>query len=184
MRPLYPNISDVNRTRALRWHPQGLGSWSLSDWYAALAGEIGEVCEVAENVEFPPAVIMQNMADEIGDVYAYGDLFAQSRGLVFVHCITATGRPIYSGTLQTAALSMARIGGKLGDVVKKLNRVRDGLEGNKLTPTQLEEHLSHYIGAVGRQCDVLANRIGLNLHECVARKFNAVSERMGFPERL
>lgn len=184
MIPLYPNIAATNLSRALRWHPLGLGSWSLSDWYVALAGEIGEVCEVAENIESPPAVIVQCMSDEIGDVYAYADLFAQSRGFEFVQCITTFGRPIYTGTLQTAALSMARIGGKLGDVVKKLNRVRDGLPGNKLTPKQLDEQLLQYIGAVGRQCDVLANRIGLTLHECVARKFNAVSERMGFPERL
>lgn len=184
MLPLYPNIAVNNLSRALRWHPQGLASWSLSDWYAALAGEIGEVCEVAENIESPPAVITQEMSDEIGDVYTYADLFAQSQHFHFVLLIQDAPRPIYSGTLQSAALTMAKLGGKLGDVVKKLNRVRDGLDGNKRTPRQLNEDLALYLGQIGRQCDVLANRIGLNLHECVSRKFNAVSERMGFPERL
>lgn len=184
MQAVYPDIAQVNLSRALRWHPTGLGSWSMSDWNSALVGEIGEVCEVADNIEQPFTMRVHAMAGEVGDVYAYGDLFAQACGLVFVDCIRSVPSYPRTGTMETAALSMAVAGGKLSDVVKKLNRVRDNLGGNKKTPDQLRDDLGYYLGRVGRACDHMADRIGLNLYACVYDKFNTVSERMGFPERL
>jgi NTP pyrophosphatase (non-canonical NTP hydrolase) len=109
-----PHISVVSFARALRWHPKGLDSWSLSDWAVALAGEAGELC----------------------------------------------------------------------NVVKKLNRVRDSLVGNKETPEELQAALGEEIADVYIYLDLFARRAGLNLEDVIRKKFNAVSERNGFPERL
>jgi NTP pyrophosphatase (non-canonical NTP hydrolase) len=107
-------ISRINLTRCLRWHPQGLNSWSLSDWAVALAGEAGELC----------------------------------------------------------------------NVVKKLNRERDGLVGNKETPGALLASLQAEAADVYLYLDLFAQAAGFDLAESVRIKFNAVSMRNGFPERL
>lgn len=114
-------ISDVNLSRAVRWHPGGLSTWSLSDWGVALCGEVGELC----------------------------------------------------------------------NVVKKLNRVRDDLQQNALdglSPMQrrdaLMKSLADEIGDVYAYLDLVAQAAGLDLETCVRDKFNRISEREGFPERL
>ncbi len=107
-------ISEKNLSRALRWHPQGLSSWSLSDWSVALSGEVGELC----------------------------------------------------------------------NVVKKLNRVRDGLQQKAVDEAKLHEMLADEIGDVFAYLDLVAQAAGLNLEDCIRNKFNKISEREGFPERL
>jgi NTP pyrophosphatase (non-canonical NTP hydrolase) len=107
-------ISRVSLSRALRWHPEGLHSWSLSDWFTAYAGEVGE----------------------------------------------------------------------LGNVIKKLNRARDGMVGNKETPAQLQDAMGKEIADCYLYLDLLAQAAGVNLSEAIQKKFNEVSERNGFPERL
>lgn len=119
-----PHISVTSRLRALRWHPSGLESWSLSDWATALAGEVGELC----------------------------------------------------------------------NVIKKMNRERDGLRQYAVedaarkqqlnTHDYLKRQLAMEIGDVYLYLDLLAQRSGLYLEECVRDTFNRVSEREQFPERL
>ena len=125
---LIREISAVNLTRCNRWHPDGVGSWSLSDWFSALAGETGEMMMAATD-------------------------------------------------LATAVCSM-------GDTVKKLNRARDGLPGNKLSEQELRAALRKEIADVYLYLDLLADRADIDLAEAVRDKFNEVSDRNGFPERL
>lgn len=108
------DIARQNRSRALRWHPAGLESWSLADWAVALSGETGELC----------------------------------------------------------------------NVVKKLNRVRDQLTGNKETEAQLWEALRDEIADVYLYLDLFAQRVQMDLATCIRIKFNKTSEKLGFPERL
>lgn len=108
------HVSIISLKRALRWHPIGLHSWSLSDWFTALAGEVGEA----------------------------------------------------------------------GNVIKKLNRLRDGIQGNKETPDQLRRQLSDELADVYLYLDLLAQAAHVDLPAAIVRKFNATSERLGFPERL
>lgn len=103
-----------NLSRALRWHPGGLEQWSLSDWSVALAGEVGELC----------------------------------------------------------------------NVVKKLNRVRDNLQQNAVDTSKLKSMLADEIGDVGAYLDLCAQAAGLSLEECIRNKFNKISERENFPEKL
>lgn len=116
-------LRHFNLMRALRWHPEGLKSWSASDWYTATAGELGEL-----NVEFL----------------------------------------------------------KMGDTLKKLNRFRDNIHsansGGGLEA--LRQKAKDEIGDVGAYLDLLATRLDLRLEDCIRDKFNRISEREGFPERL
>jgi len=108
------HIRAMNRARALRWHPNGIEEWSVSDWAVALAGEVGELC----------------------------------------------------------------------NVVKKLNRVRDAIIGNKETEGELRQALWDEMADVYLYLDLLAQRCGVDLPLAIRAKFNAVSVKHGFPERL
>jgi NTP pyrophosphatase (non-canonical NTP hydrolase) len=74
--------------------------------------------------------------------------------------------------------------GELQNVVKKMNRVRDGLTGNKESSESLKTALGDEIADVFIYLDLFARRAGFNLEDVVRKKFNATSERLGFPERL
>jgi NTP pyrophosphatase (non-canonical NTP hydrolase) len=107
-------LHEQNASRGKRWHPSGLVSWSLSDWFTAMAGEVGE----------------------------------------------------------------------LGNVVKKLNRARDGLKGNKETPGELHAMLAKEAADILIYLELFAQAANFDLVEATREKFNEVSERNGFPERL
>lgn len=119
----FDELHRVNLERALRWHPEGLDSWSTSDWYTATAGELGEL-----NAEFL----------------------------------------------------------KMGDTIKKMNRFRDDIHsansGGSLEV--LRQKAKDEIGDVCAYLDLLATRMNLRLEDCIRDKFNKISEREGFPERL
>lgn len=107
-------LHEQNASRGKRWHPSGLVSWSLSDWFTAMAGEVGE----------------------------------------------------------------------LGNIVKKLNRARDGLKGNKETPEQLRVMLGKEAADILIYLELFCQVAGIDLVQATREKFNEVSERNGFPERL
>lgn len=99
-----PHISTISYMRALRWHPQGLESWSLSDWGVALAGEVGELCNVIKKLNRYRDGLQQNAVTgtinkemliekakmEIGDSFIYLDLLARRMGFNIEDCIRAT----------------------------------------------------------------------------------------------
>lgn len=75
--------------------------------------------------------------------------------------------------------------GEAANVVKKLRRHETGhpgaLDGDeKALRIALESELADVIA----YADLLAAKYGINLGAAVARKFNEVSVRQGFPERL
>lgn len=110
----FQQVRDINVKRSNEWHSGGLNSWSYSDWFTALSGEVGE----------------------------------------------------------------------LGNVIKKLNRVRDNLPGNKQTPEQLSAEIPKEIADIFLYLDLICARFGYKLDDCVKRKFNEVSERNGFSQKL
>lgn len=102
----------ANVARCLKWHPQGIESWSPSDWLTAVAGELGE----------------------------------------------------------------------LASLLKMRNRERDGLPGNKFSPT--DKQVADEVADVLTYLDLLAYVLGVDLGRAAAEKFNEVSQRVGFPDRL
>lgn len=87
-------------------------------------------------------------------------------------------------SLSDWAVAMAGECGEACDVVKKLNRVRDGLVGNKVSPAQLLDDLAEELADVQIYLDLLAARAGIDLAAATVAKFDKVSRENGFPERL
>lgn len=102
----------ANVARCLKWHPEGIESWSPSDWLTAVTGELGE----------------------------------------------------------------------LASLLKMRNRERDGLPGNKFSPT--DRQIADELADVLTYLDLMAAALGVNLGRAAAAKFNEVSKRLGFPDRI
>lgn len=91
-RMTFAQFAAANRARCE--HPDGfgheLGSWSLSDWITAVAGELGEAANIAKKLNRVRDGIPGNTAsegalrvalrEETADVFIYLDLLAQSQG--------------------------------------------------------------------------------------------------------
>lgn len=74
--------------------------------------------------------------------------------------------------------------GEAANVVKKLNRVRDGVPGNKLTPDELRDQLRRELGDVFVYLDLMAQSLGFNIADAAAEVFNAKSKDIGYPVEL
>ncbi len=75
------------------------------------------------------------------------------------------------------------LGGEVGEAlneVKKLRREELGWRGSRTTREKLAEEIADVIICV----DSLARHYGIDLAAAVTRKFNATSEKQGFPHRL
>ena len=80
---------------------------------------------------------------------------------------------------------MTAIVGELGEaanVLKKLNRVRDGIPGNKETPAQLGEMLRLELADAYIYLDLFAQREGIDLEAAVLEKFAITSYKIGYRE--
>ena len=82
------------------------------------------------------------------------------------------------------------VAGELGEacnLIKKLNRLRDGVAGNEgreLDQVFLRLCLAEELADTFTYLDLLATAAGVDLAKAVAMKFNAVSAKNGFPERI
>jgi NTP pyrophosphatase (non-canonical NTP hydrolase) len=72
--------------------------------------------------------------------------------------------------------------GELASLLKMRNRERDDLPGNKFSPT--DRQIADEIADVFTYLDLLAASHGIDLGRAAAAKFNEVSERVGFPDRI
>jgi NTP pyrophosphatase (non-canonical NTP hydrolase) len=90
------NLTDFSRVNRIRCeHPGGfnhnLDSWSLSDWFTATLGELGEAANIAKKLNRVRDGIPGNketveelrakLARELADTFIYLDLLAQSAGI-------------------------------------------------------------------------------------------------------
>lgn len=77
--------------------------------------------------------------------------------------------------------------GELGEpanVVKKLNRYRDGINGNKEAENVLRDKLRREIGDTFVYLDLMAQALGFSLADAAVEVFNAKSEEIGYPVKL
>ena len=82
---------------------------------------------------------------------------------------------------------MVALTGELGEaanIVKKLNRARDGVPGNKKTEQELRDDLRRELGDVFVYLDLLAQSLGFNIAEAAIEVFNSKSHEIGYFERL
>jgi|ERR1051326_5464323 NTP pyrophosphatase (non-canonical NTP hydrolase) len=87
------------------------------------------------------------------------------------------------------AVAMAGESGEVFNTIKKLNRIRSEiLNKNSHDQIDSEQEAIHRIGEeladMLLYADLLAQSLGLSLENEIVKKFNSVSERYGFPERL
>lgn len=75
--------------------------------------------------------------------------------------------------------------GELCNVLKKMRRVEMGINSNNNEEMEkLRQMAADEIADTFTYLDLLAQRMGFDLYEIVADKFNRISEREGFPHRL
>lgn len=74
--------------------------------------------------------------------------------------------------------------GEAANVGKKLNRVRDGIPGNKETPDALRAKLRKELGDVFVYLDLLCQAHGFSIADAAAEVFNAKSAEIGYPGKL
>lgn len=75
--------------------------------------------------------------------------------------------------------------GEAANVVKKIRRIETGTGAQDQPPlTDLIDQLGHELADTIAYADLLAQHYGIDLRAAIAEKFNIVSEREGFPERI
>lgn len=72
--------------------------------------------------------------------------------------------------------------GEAANIIKKLNRVRDGIPGNKESAAELREKLADELADVAVYLDLLTQAAGFDLEEIREAKFNKKSVEIGYSE--
>jgi len=85
--------------------------------------------------------------------------------------------------------AMAGEAGEACNVAKKIRRTEQGISKRKEENLQnslevLHEKLAEEIADTIIYLDMMAAHIGIDLEECVTKKFNKVSEEFGFQQKL
>jgi NTP pyrophosphatase (non-canonical NTP hydrolase) len=72
--------------------------------------------------------------------------------------------------------------GEAANIQKKLNRVRDGIPGNKETPNELRDKLAQELADAYIYLDLYTQSQGIDLESVVAKVFDAKSREIGYKE--
>ena len=72
--------------------------------------------------------------------------------------------------------------GEAANVVKKLNRSRDGVRGNDKTDVELRKQLADELADTFIYLNILMQAAGFDPTEIVVRKFNHTSAKIGFAD--
>lgn len=74
--------------------------------------------------------------------------------------------------------------GEAANVVKKLNRYRDGVPGNKVSEQDLRDQLRRELGDVFVYLDLMAQSLGFTIADAATEVFNTKSADIGYPKTL
>ncbi len=72
--------------------------------------------------------------------------------------------------------------GEVANIVKKLNRIRDGIPGNKEDKEELIHALGHELADIAIYLDLFAQAAGYNLEVLREVKFQITSRKIGYTE--
>jgi NTP pyrophosphatase (non-canonical NTP hydrolase) len=85
-------------------------------------------------------------------------------------------------SLSDWGVALAGECGEMCNVIKKLNRYRDGIAGNKKSKEQLMEDLKQEIGDIAVYLDLLAQAIGCDLEVLREEVLQKKSAEIGYKE--
>jgi len=74
--------------------------------------------------------------------------------------------------------------GEAANIAKKLNRVRDGILGNKESEQELREKLAHELADTFIYLDLLCQAANIDLPSNIEKVFDAKSKEIGYPIRI
>ena len=74
--------------------------------------------------------------------------------------------------------------GEAANVLKKLNRERDGIKGNTATAGVLRQQLRREIADTFIYLDLMAQALGFDLESAVRETFDAKSREIGYPHLI
>lgn len=89
--------------------------------------------------------------------------------------------PLHSWPLSDWVTAVTGEVGEMANVVKKLNRIRDGIRGNTQNEEELRDALRDEAADVFIYLDLLCQAAGFRLDKAVVDKFNRSSEKVGYP---
>ena len=175
----FAELRQANVERCKLWHPgfPNDGLWDARHWLNAVLGEVGEVANVVKKLhrheigtpgalDAPYEDLLDHLADELVDVICYGDLYCAFKGWEWRprRRIVAFA-PAERDDATDICLEM---GASIGSAIL----ARDDVQARR------------HVEAVVAACQQLAGFYAIDLAGAVVRKFNRVSERQGFPQRL
>lgn len=101
-------------------------------------------------------------------------------------CESSNGfnHPIKSWSLSDWMTATLGELGEAANIVKKLNRVRDGIKGNAETDSELRAALADELADAYTYLDLTAQAAGIDLESAVLSKFGKVSARIGYEDAL
>lgn len=74
--------------------------------------------------------------------------------------------------------------GEAANIIKKLNRVRDGIKGNEEGPEELKAALAEEFADAFTYLDLMAQAAGIDLEQATMDKFEKVSKRIGYDNTM
>lgn len=72
-------LKEANAKRSAITFP-ACNEWTLGDWGCAVAGEVGEACNLMKKVRRGEDIPVDRIADELADVVIYADLICSKMG--------------------------------------------------------------------------------------------------------
>lgn len=76
----FERLQEANALRSNITFPQ-CNTWSLGDWGCAVAGEVGEACNLMKKARRGEVIPAHQIADELADVVIYADLICTKMGV-------------------------------------------------------------------------------------------------------
>jgi NTP pyrophosphatase (non-canonical NTP hydrolase) len=77
----FDQLARANRSRCEDGFQRAVDEWSPSDWATALAGEVGEACNLIQKLRRGEPIDLDAIADELADAVMNADLLCQRLGL-------------------------------------------------------------------------------------------------------
>lgn len=104
----------------------------------------------------------------------------------FIRCASPDGfnHPLSGWSLSDWLTATVGEIGEAANVIKKLNRVRDGIKGNSESPEELRRMLANELADAHIYLDLTMQAAGFHPTSIIVDKFNATSVKIGSPIKL